>query len=158
MAAVGQVEAHDGVAGREHGGIRGLVGLRSGVRLHVDVLGAEQLAGAVAGQVLHHVGELAAAVVALPGIAFGVLVGEDAGGGFEHRFGGEVLAGDEFELGILPLGFVLDRLDTLRDRLPPGSGSSVRLLSQYPPEQAVGPEPQSTIRRAQSGRAQFARS
>ena len=80
------------------------------MRLHVGVLGAEQLLGAVAGQVLDDVGEFAAAVIALAGIAFGVLVGEDAAGGFEHRFGGEVLAGDQFELRVLALGFVLDGL------------------------------------------------
>ena len=88
--------------------VGGLIGLRSGVRLHVDVFGAEELLGAVARQVLDDVGEFAAAVVALAGIAFGVLVGEDAAGGFEHRFGGEVLAGDQLELGVLALGFVLD--------------------------------------------------
>jgi hypothetical protein len=69
------------------------------MRLHVGVFGAEQLLGAIARQVLHDVGELAAAVVALAGIAFGVLVGEDAAGGFEHGFGGEVLAGDQLESG-----------------------------------------------------------
>ena len=51
MAAVGQVEAHDLVAGRKHGGIGGLIGLRAGMRLHVDVFGAEQLFGAVAGEI-----------------------------------------------------------------------------------------------------------
>jgi hypothetical protein len=110
VAAVGQVQAHDGVAGREHGGVGGLVGLRAGVRLHVGVLGAEELLGAIPGQVLDDVGELAAAVVALAGIALGVLVGEDAGGGFEHRFGDEVLAGDQLELGVLALHLVLDGL------------------------------------------------
>ena len=80
VAAMRQVHAQDGVAGLQHGGIRGLIGLRARVRLHVGVLGAEQLLGAIAGQVLDDVGELAAAVVALAGIAFGVLVGEDAAG------------------------------------------------------------------------------
>ena len=49
--------------------INGQVGLRAGVRLHVGVLGAEQLARAVAGNVLHHVHALASAVVAVAGIA-----------------------------------------------------------------------------------------
>ena len=53
-----------------------LVGLRAGVRLHVGVFGAEQLLGAVDGELLGDVDVLAAAVVALAGIAFGVLVGE----------------------------------------------------------------------------------
>ncbi len=65
VAAVRQVHAQDRVAGLEHGGIGGLVGLRAGMRLHVGVFGAEKLLGAVARQVLDHVGELASAVVAL---------------------------------------------------------------------------------------------
>ena len=44
-----------------------MVGLAPGVRLHVGVLGAEELLGAVDGELLDHVDELAAAVVALAG-------------------------------------------------------------------------------------------
>ena len=106
VAAVREVHAQDGVAGLQHRGVSGLIGLRAGMRLHVGVLGAEQLLGAVARQVLHDVGELASAVVAFAGIAFGVLVGEDAAGGFQHRFRDEVLAGDQLQLRVLALGFV----------------------------------------------------
>ena len=113
--------------GLQHGGVGGLVGLRAGVRLHVGVLGAEELLGAVARQVLHDVGELAAAVVALAGIAFGVLVGEDAAGGFEHRFGGEVLAGDQLELGVLALRLRAGWPRRPRDPLRPGAAPCVLL-------------------------------
>ena len=64
VAAVGEVEAEDGVAGLEDGHVGGGVGLRAGVGLHVGVLGAEELFGAVAGEVLDDVGEFASAVVA----------------------------------------------------------------------------------------------
>ena len=84
----------------------GLVGLRSGVRLHVDVLGVEELFGAVAREVFHFIGILAAAVITLARIAFGVLVGEDAAGGFEDRFRGEILARDQFDLAVLPARFL----------------------------------------------------
>ena len=43
MAAVGQTHAHDGVARFEHAGVHGLVGLRAGMRLHVDIFTAKQL-------------------------------------------------------------------------------------------------------------------
>ena len=65
VAAVRQVQPHDGVARLQHRRVGRLVGLRAGVRLHVDVLRAEQLLGALARQVLDDVGELAAAVIAL---------------------------------------------------------------------------------------------
>ena len=79
-----QVQPEDGVARLQQRHVGRGVRLRAGVRLHVRVLGAEELLGAVAREVLHHVGELAAAVVALAGIALGVLVGEDRPGRFEH--------------------------------------------------------------------------
>ena len=53
-----------------------LVRLRARMRLDVGVLGAEQLLGAIDRELLGDVDELAAAVVALARIAFGVLVGE----------------------------------------------------------------------------------
>ena len=65
VAAVRQIHAEDGVAGLEDGGVGGLIGLRTGVRLDVGVFGAKELLGAVAGQVFDHVGIFAAAVVAL---------------------------------------------------------------------------------------------
>ena len=84
------------------------------MRLHVGVLGAEELLGAVAGQVLHHVHELAAAVVALAGIAFGVLVGEDRARGLQHRLADEVLRGDQLQPFMLAALFVFDGLRNLR--------------------------------------------
>ena len=106
VSAVGEIEAHDGVARLQDRGIGSLVGLRSGVRLHVDVLGIEELLGAVAGEVFDFIGKLAAAVITLAGIAFGVFVGENAAGGFEHRFRGEIFAGDQFDLAVLPTRFL----------------------------------------------------
>ena len=67
VAAVGEAHAEDRVAGVEHRVVDGHVGLRAGVRLDVGVVGAEQLLGAVAGDVLDDVDDLAAAVVALAG-------------------------------------------------------------------------------------------
>ena len=65
VAAVRQIHAQHGVAGLQRGHVHGDVGLRAGMRLHVGVLGAEELLGAVDGQLLGAVHEFAAAVVAL---------------------------------------------------------------------------------------------
>ena len=120
---MGQIQPHDGVARLQHRGVSRLIGLRAGVRLHVDVFGAEKLLGAVAREVLHVIGEFAAAVVALAGIAFGVFVGEDAAGGFQHRFGGEVFAGDQFDLAVLAFGLLSESAGKYRDRLRPEDGA-----------------------------------
>ncbi len=110
MASVGKIHSEDSVAGLKDGGICGLIGLGAGVWLDVGVFGPEESLGTIARDVLDDVGELAAAIVALAGIAFGVLVGKDAAGGFEDGFGGEILAGYELQPGILPFQFVLDSL------------------------------------------------
>ena len=66
VAAMGQVHAHDPVAGLEDAEVGRHVGLGARVRLDVDVLGTGvQRQGALLGEALGDVHELAAAVVAL---------------------------------------------------------------------------------------------
>ena len=65
VPAVGQVQAEHHVARLERREVDGRVGLGAGVRLHVDVLGVEQLLGAIAGEFLDLIDELAAAVIPL---------------------------------------------------------------------------------------------
>ena len=108
VAAMRQVEAEDGVARLEHSHVGGGVGLRAGVGLHVCMLGAEDLFGAIAGQILDDVRELATAVVAASGIAFRVLVGEDRACGLQHGLGDEVLAGNHLQALVLAEGFVFN--------------------------------------------------
>ncbi len=108
VAAVRQVEAQDGVTGLQHRRIGRLIGLRSGMGLHVNVLGAEQFFGPVARQIFNDIDELAAAVIALAGVALGVLVGQDAASGFEHGFGSEIFARDQFQLRALALCLMTD--------------------------------------------------
>ena len=97
MAAVVELHAEDAVARIEQRHVHGGVGLRAGVRLHVGVLGPEQLLGAVDGQLLGHVDVLTAAVVALAGVALGVLVGQHRPLAIENRLRHEVLRGDHLE-------------------------------------------------------------
>ena len=113
VAAVGEIEAQDAVAGREERHVGGGVGLRAGVRLDVDVFGAEELFGAVAGQVFDDVGVLAAAVVALSGVALCVFVGENGACGFEDRAADEVFGCDHLEAFVLALYFVFNLLGDL---------------------------------------------
>ena len=114
VAAFGQAHAHDRVAGLEQGEEHRLVGLRAGVRLDVGEAGVEQLLDPVDGQLLGHVDELAAAVVALARVALGVLVGELAALGRHHRGGGVVLRGDQLDVLFLALVLALDDRGDLR--------------------------------------------
>ena len=109
VAAMGQAHAQYGVTGFQQGQVHGAVGLRTGVRLDVGVVGAEQLLGAVDGQLLDDVDVFATAVVTLAWVAFGVLVGQYRALGFHHRWAGVVLRGDQLDVMFLALGFLLHR-------------------------------------------------
>jgi hypothetical protein len=104
VPAVGQVRRQHRVAGLEQREVDGHVRLRARVRLDIDVLGAEQLAGARDRELLGPVDDLAAAVIAPARIALRVLVGEHRADRLEHRLGDEVLRRDQLEVARLPLG------------------------------------------------------
>ena len=122
VAAVGQREAHDRVARLQERVVDGGVGLGAGVRLDVGVLGAEERLRAIDRQLLDDVDVLAAAVVALAGIALGVLVGQHAALALEDRLRDEVLRGDHLERALLALELVLEGVGDLRDRPRPAGG------------------------------------
>src|SRR5579862_5944606 len=97
VAAVREVQTQDGVAGIDDRHVGGSVGLRSGVGLDIDVVGAKELLRPVSSQILDHIGKLAAAVIALAGIALGVLVGKDRANRLKHRLADKVLRGNHFQ-------------------------------------------------------------
>src|SRR5208337_98084 len=78
--------------------------------LHVGVLSPKELLGTVARQALDDIGEFASAVIALPGIALSVLVGEDRACRFKHGLTHEVFRSDQLQSFMLAALFVLDRL------------------------------------------------
>ena len=81
--------------------------------LHIGEGAVEQALGAVDGELLDHVDILAAAVIALARIALGIFVGEQSAGSVEHRLRDDVLRGDQLDLVLLPMLFVLDRAPDL---------------------------------------------
>ena len=108
VAAVRQVHAEHRVAGREEREVHRHVRLRAGVRLDVGVLGAEERLGARDRERLGHVHEFAAAVIALPRISLGVLVGHHRANGLENGGADEVLRRNELEPLRLPARLVAD--------------------------------------------------
>ena len=98
VASLVEAQPQHRVAALEQGVEDGHVGLRTGVRLDVDMLGAEELLRAVTRQVLRHVDHLAATVVAASRIALGVLAGEDRPHGLQHGERRIVLRGDQLEV------------------------------------------------------------
>jgi hypothetical protein len=106
VAAVGQVHRQDRVAGLELREVDRHVRLRAGMRLDIDVIGAEKLLRAADGEVLDDVDELAAAVVAPAWIALGVFIGHHRSLRFEDGFADGVFRGDKLEVLFEALGLL----------------------------------------------------
>ncbi len=70
------VHTQNGVARLQQRGVNSEVSLRTGVRLHVSVVSAEQFFRAVDSQLLYDINVFATAVVALARITFSVFVGQ----------------------------------------------------------------------------------
>ena len=85
VSALGEIESEDGVTGLEEREVDGGIRLRPGVRLHVGVLGSEELLRAVDRELLHLVHHFTPAVVPLAGQSFGVLVVQRRAHRLEHR-------------------------------------------------------------------------
>ena len=113
VAAGIEVEAHEGVARLQQREKHRLVHLAAGVRLHVGEPGAEELLGARDGEIFRDVDVLAAAIVALAGIALGIFVGHDRALRLEHRLADDVLRGDQLDLVLLAAELVADRFGDL---------------------------------------------
>ena len=94
MPAVRKVHAQDRVAVLDRREIDGHVRLRAAVRLDVGMIGAEQFLRSIDCGLLDYVGPFTAAVVALAGIPFRVLVGKYGAHRFQHCFADKVFAGD----------------------------------------------------------------
>ncbi len=107
VSAMRQVQPQDGVAGLQQRHVRRRVRLRPRVRLYVCMLRAKQLLRPLPRQRLDHVGVLAAAVVALAGVALGVLVGEDRPRRLEHRAADKVLRRNHLQPLVLARNLIL---------------------------------------------------
>ena len=113
VAAVRERHAEDRVAGLQQREVHGLVRLRARMRLHVRVAGAEQLLDALDREALGDVDVFAAAVVALAGIAFGVLVGQHRALRLEHARARVVFRRDQLDVIFLAAALGGDRLGQL---------------------------------------------
>ena len=97
VAAVRQRHGEQGLARLHEGAVDGLVRAGAAVRLHVGVVGLEQRLAPLDGDGLGLVDLGAAAVVATPRVALGVLVRQRRPQRGEHLGRRHVLAGDELE-------------------------------------------------------------
>ena len=98
VSALGKVHAHHGVAQIQQGKIDRQVGLCAGMGLHIGVFCPKESAGAVDGDLLNLVHKLAAAVIAVTGVALCVFVGQHTAHRRHNGRGNDVLAGDQLNV------------------------------------------------------------
>ena len=94
--------------------IRSQIRIRATVGLNVGESALEQLFRTITRQILNDIDLLAATVIALAWIAFGILVGEHAAHRFHDRWRSEVLRSDQLDARTLTLELLIDRGCNLR--------------------------------------------
>jgi hypothetical protein len=113
VTAMAQVHREQFIAGLEHGKVDGHVGAAARVGLNIGVRSAKELFGTVDGQLLGLVDHLASAIPTLARITLGVFVGQHRPLRLHHRRAGEVLAGNELDVFLLPQSFAAKRVGNL---------------------------------------------
>ena len=103
VAAVSQAHAHESVAGLQERQLNCHVGLGAGVGLDIGKFRTKQVLSPLDAQGLDLVHILAAAVVALAGQTFGILIGQDGAHSGDHCSGSEVLGCDQLQAVLLTL-------------------------------------------------------
>ena len=117
-----QIEAHEGVAGLHQSEEYALIGLAAGIGLDVGEAAVEQAARALDREAFGDIDELAAAVIALGWIAFGVFVGHHRALSLEHGARHDVFRGDELDPVALTTKLEFDRAGDLRIGVGEGRG------------------------------------
>ena len=109
MAAMGQIHTEHCVTGLQQGKERRQIGVGAGVGLDIGVRTAKQLTGPLPRQLLRHVHGIAASVIPLSGIALRILIGETSAHGQQDGLADDVLGGDQLNVVLLPVEFLLNR-------------------------------------------------
>jgi hypothetical protein len=77
------------------------------VRLYVGPCGAKEFADTVDGQLLYLVHHFATAVIAPPGVAFGVFIRQAGAHGIQYRLAGEVFGSNQLQAAPLAVEFLV---------------------------------------------------
>ena len=118
VPAFRKAHAENGIARLQQSQINRDVGLRARVRLHIDMFGSVDLLCTFDGDPLDFVNILASAVIARPGIALCVLVGQMAAHGFHDCLADKVFRCDQLDVIPLPLQLSHHRLVDFRIVVP----------------------------------------
>ena len=126
MAAGGEIEAHEGVAGRHQRHERGGIGGGAGMRLDVCEFTSEKLGNPFDCQGFRDIDVLAAAVIAPARQALGIFVGEDRALRLQHRLADDVFRRDQLDLVALAAELAPDRIGHFGVGFRQGCGEQVR--------------------------------
>ena len=106
VAAVRQAHAEYRVARLQQRKTGGCIGLRSGMRLYIGIVGTKQLFSALDRQLFSHVDVFTATVVAFARISLGVFVREYRALCRQDPRTGVILGGDQLDVLFLPTLFI----------------------------------------------------
>lgn len=108
MSAIGQIHAHDCIAGLQQAIIHSKVCLGTGMRLYIDMIRAEQFLCTVDSQLFHLIHIFAAAIVPFSRIPFRIFVGQHTSLCFHDRIADNIFRCDHFQFVSLTIQFFLN--------------------------------------------------
>ncbi len=110
MASACQVHSHDRIARLKHGKIYDHVGLRAGMRLDIDMLGAKKFLSALYRYGLDLVDVFATVIPSCFRITFRIFIGKDGSLRLEDRFAYKIFACDKLYIAVLAPGLAQDSI------------------------------------------------
>ena len=90
MSPMSQVHTHNGIAVFDKCKIGCDIGLRTGMRLYIGMIGLKQLGYPIACQIFHHINIFTAAIIAFGRVALGIFVGHGLSHGLQHGSAGKI--------------------------------------------------------------------
>src|SRR5210317_1546354 len=95
MTTSSEIEAQHSISGIDYGKENSLVGLCSGMRLHIGIVCSKQFPGSIDRSLLDHIDEFAATVEAISRVTLQSLVSHLVTQGVEHRLTHDIFRGDQ---------------------------------------------------------------
>ena len=114
MAAMVKIHPHNRIARIADGKLNGKVCLSAGMGLHIGIIAAKQFFCPFNRQIFHYIHAFAPAIISFSRISFRIFVGKRAAHRRHHGFADPVFRCNQFNMAVLPVLFIHNRLRNFR--------------------------------------------
>ena len=106
VSTMGEIHAQHLVAGVQCGKINSHICLAAGMGLNISIFRLKQFPGSVDCQIFYNIGIITTAIIALTGIPFGILIGEDRTLRLKYCLTDDIFRSNKFKIVALTIQFI----------------------------------------------------